>query len=83
MCRLTNGPFPPSRRPGEDRDVETIELTAEHFERSLEEVSPERASEFETGSGADEFDGVLEGIEAETGSQGDTGTDTGTEAEAE
>ncbi|NUC73039.1 CDC48 family AAA ATPase [Haloterrigena sp. SYSU A558-1] len=51
---------------GEDRDVEAIVLTAEHFERALEEISPESAAEFEGGPSASEFEGVLESGESET-----------------
>ncbi|SFC05130.1 transitional endoplasmic reticulum ATPase [Halobiforma haloterrestris] len=54
---------------GEDRDVDEIELTGDHFERALEDVSPESAAEFETGPSAGEFDEFLEGAEAETGTE--------------
>lgn len=50
---------------GETSDVDAIELTADHFERALEEVSPVAAAEFEAGSGAGSFDDVLEGAEGE------------------
>ncbi|WP_339104425.1 CDC48 family AAA ATPase [Haloterrigena salinisoli] len=50
---------------GEDRDVEAMELTAEHFERALEEISPDGTDEFESGPSAGEFDEVLEGSESE------------------
>ncbi|QLK25561.1 CDC48 family AAA ATPase [Natrinema zhouii] len=51
---------------GEERDVDAIELTADHFERALEEVSPESAAEFESGPRAGDFNEVLEGAETET-----------------
>ncbi|TYL35914.1 AAA family ATPase [Natronococcus pandeyae] len=50
---------------GEESDVEAIELTADHFERALEEVSPESAAEFDAGPGAGGLDDVLEGAEGD------------------
>ncbi len=44
---------------GEDSDVEAIELTADHFERALEEISPDAVADLESGletGGFDEFD---------------------------
>ncbi|WP_265111186.1 CDC48 family AAA ATPase [Halosolutus halophilus] len=46
---------------GEKGDVEAIELTADHFERAIEEVSPEAGEAFEAGG----FGDVLEGAEGE------------------
>ncbi|WP_246999861.1 hypothetical protein [Halosolutus gelatinilyticus] len=43
---------------GEQRDVESIELTAAHFEAALEEISPDAAAEFDAETG--DFDDVLE-----------------------
>ena len=47
---------------GEESDAESIELTAEHFEEAIEEVSPEGASEFEAEEMA--FGDIPEGGEA-------------------
>ncbi|MBZ6496363.1 hypothetical protein [Natrinema longum] len=46
---------------GEERDVESIELTSEHFERALEEVSADVTREFVAG----EFGDVPEGAGGE------------------
>lgn len=35
---------------GESRDVEALELTADHFERALDEVEPQGSGEFDVGS---------------------------------
>ncbi|AGB36902.1 CDC48 family AAA ATPase [Natronococcus occultus] len=43
---------------GEDSDVEAIELTADHFERALEEIAPDAVADLESGletGGVDEF----------------------------
>ncbi|GAB3665131.1 CDC48 family AAA ATPase [Halopiger thermotolerans] len=47
---------------GEDRDVEAIELTANHFERALESVTPDSEDRFEGDSGG--LKSVIEGAEA-------------------
>ncbi len=50
---------------GEDRDADEIELTADHFERALEDISPESGTALESGLRAGDVDEVLEGGETE------------------
>ncbi|WP_436347667.1 CDC48 family AAA ATPase [Natronorubrum sp. FCH18a] len=50
---------------GEERDVDEIELTADHFERALEAVSSESAGEFESGPDAGAFGDAPEEGESE------------------
>ncbi len=48
---------------GEERDVEAIELTAEHFEQAIEEVSPDATESFE--AEASGFEDMFEDAESE------------------
>jgi transitional endoplasmic reticulum ATPase len=45
---------------GEDADVEAIELTADHFERALEEISPDAVADLESGLERSRVDDAFE-----------------------